>query len=53
MKPTKRFAIIDDNGIVFESNDEDEIRDKFYVHGNYDFEFKGDLLFVEILDRTR
>ena len=46
----QRYAIVDNNGVIEESKDYEEILAKFRKP---DFEWDGDLIFVQILGRTR
>lgn len=50
----ERAILLDDNGIIEES-DFDEIQDKYNdaLHGRADFNWSGDLIFAQIIDRTR
>lgn len=45
----KRYAIVDDKGIISESSDREEMEDEFAASTNH----VGDLLFVQILNRRR
>jgi len=45
-----RWAILDDNGIIYEGQPEEELREIFE---DPDFEWDGDLLLIEIHRRKR
>jgi hypothetical protein len=48
----KEFAIIDNNGIIY-SGTQEEMESIFYSEGLPDFEFHGDLILIQIIERRR